>query len=175
MTGLRKAIGACSLVKVPVLCKIFTLAMFSSFFVEQCRQPVIYPMGPLGQNMAVDIRQIILSYWEDSTIHQFHSEAKLSIFSPEAVNRGLKMLLLELVGAGVQRESTMEKPEGPEPKSRRYFYPEGFKKRHSRRRTSAPFIGAACPPHSPRQCGQHWPLRKTGTLQLAAGQRCEKH
>ncbi|TNN87215.1 hypothetical protein EYF80_002417 [Liparis tanakae] len=27
------------------------------------------------------------------------------------------------------------------------------------------------PPDSPRQCGQHWPLRKTGTLQLAAGQR----
>ena len=29
--------------------------------------------------------------------------------------------------------------------------------------------------HSPRQWGQHWPLRRTGTLQRAAGQRWEKH
>lgn len=29
--------------------------------------------------------------------------------------------------------------------------------------------------YSPRQCGQHWPLRRTGTLQLAAGQLWEKH
>lgn len=27
----------------------------------------------------------------------------------------------------------------------------------------------------PRQCGQHWPLRSTGTLQLAGGHWCEKH